>query len=360
MMQRAGRTGTPGCARVAAALTAALLLAPAGASAAKYAGSFMEDGGGARALGMGGAFTAVADDPSAAFWNPAGLSGLEGCGLLVMHAEQFGDLVDRDYAAYARPVDWSLLGGTEAGFAISAIRLGIDDIQLTAHLEDQLDTDGDGEVSNAELAGLFNLRDQFRYVSDSELALFASYAERHGDWQLGGTVKFVRQSVAGYSSLGLGADLGALRRGIWRNLDFGLKLQDVTTTFLSWSGPGDYAGTTEVITPAVVPALAYRFPLTRWRAELTVAASAESRFDDRGDADQYASGAFSTNVHTGAELGLDRRVFLRGGFSGGWGTEDLTAGAGFRLAALTVDYAYAGDTLGNDEETHRVSITAHF
>src|SRR5437763_281076 len=29
---------------------------------------------GARATGMGGAFTAVADDGSAAFWNPAGLA----------------------------------------------------------------------------------------------------------------------------------------------------------------------------------------------------------------------------------------------------------------------------------------------
>jgi len=359
-MHRTARAATRDLTGAAALLAAAVLLAPVGASAAKYAGSFMEDGGGARALGMGGAFTAVADDPSAAFWNPAGLSGLEGCSLLVMHAEQFGDLVDRDYASYARAVDWSLLGGTESGFAISAIRLGVDDIQLTSHLEDQLDTDGNGEVSDAELAGLFNLRDQFRYVSDSELALFASYAERHGDWRLGGTVKFVRQSVAGYSSLGLGADLGALRRGVWRGLDLGLKLQDITTTFLAWSGPGDYAGTTEVITPAIVPAAAYRIPLARWRAELTVAASAESRFDDRGDADQYASGVFSANVHTGAELALDHRVFLRGGFSGGWGTEQMTAGAGFRLAAMTVDYAYAGDTLGNDEETHRISITAHF
>ena len=43
------------------------------AAATKYAGAFMENGGGARALGMGGAFTAVADDPSTTFWNPAGL-----------------------------------------------------------------------------------------------------------------------------------------------------------------------------------------------------------------------------------------------------------------------------------------------
>lgn len=34
-------------------------------------------GVGARAIGMGGAFVAIADDPSASFWNPAGLTRLE-------------------------------------------------------------------------------------------------------------------------------------------------------------------------------------------------------------------------------------------------------------------------------------------
>lgn len=35
-------------------------------------------GTGAKAIGMGGAFVSVADDPSAVFWNPAGLTNLTG------------------------------------------------------------------------------------------------------------------------------------------------------------------------------------------------------------------------------------------------------------------------------------------
>lgn len=38
---------------------------------------------GSRALGMGGAFIAVADDPSAVFWNPAGLAGGQPAGATI-------------------------------------------------------------------------------------------------------------------------------------------------------------------------------------------------------------------------------------------------------------------------------------
>lgn len=356
-----GTCGKPGPALIFVLLIVLGLaaIAPRPSAAAKYAGAFMDDGGGARALAMGGAFTAVADDPSATYWNPAGLAGTEGRNLLLMHSERFGDLIDRDFVAYAQPADWSLLGGEDGAFAVSAIRLGIDDIPLTDHLFDDLDVNGDGTVDEDELQGLFTLQDQIRFTSDSELALFASYAERKGDWRVGASAKFIRQSVGEYSSLGIGLDLGLIRPGLWRNLDFGLKLQDVTTTVLAWSGPDGYS-LTEYITPAVVPAFAYRLPLPQWNARITLATSAETRFDNRRDADQYHAGSISTNVHLGGELAFHEKVFLRGGFDSGWGLNDITIGAGFKVSMLTIDYAYAGDMLGIDEETHRISLTARF
>ena len=36
--------------------------------------AFLEIGAGARSIGMGSAFTAVADDPSTLYWNPAGIN----------------------------------------------------------------------------------------------------------------------------------------------------------------------------------------------------------------------------------------------------------------------------------------------
>jgi len=54
-------------------LTNATDLCQAGASRVDLPASFNPVGSGARALGMGGAFIAVADDATAASWNPAGL-----------------------------------------------------------------------------------------------------------------------------------------------------------------------------------------------------------------------------------------------------------------------------------------------
>lgn len=51
-------------------------------SANLYAGGFQLNEHGARALAMGGAFTAVANDPSAIYWNGAGLSYLQGTNIV--------------------------------------------------------------------------------------------------------------------------------------------------------------------------------------------------------------------------------------------------------------------------------------
>ena len=345
----------PDISHLALLVVVSALIFPGNAAATKYAGAFMENGGGARALGMGGAFTAVADDPSTTFWNPAGLATLSERELLLMHSERFGDLIDRDFVAYTQPVNWSIFGGEQAGIGISVIRLGVDDIPFTDHLWDQLDTNNDDIVDDDELRGLLTLQDQIEYKSDQEFALMFSYGEQLGSWQAGATIKFVRQSVGPFSSLGVGADIAFLRPEIWKRLDFGIKFQDITTTYLSWS-----TGRNELITPAVVPGLAWNQPLTDWNMNFVLAGSLETRFDNRvGDYKNWG-GSVSVNPHLGQEVGFSRKVFLRGGYDSGFKEGNLTAGVGFRINPLTVDYAYAGDTLDIDEVTHRISLSVRF
>jgi hypothetical protein len=66
-------------------------------------GAFVDIGYGARPMGMGGAFTGLADDQNAVLWNPAGLMQLKGSGVSFMWAKQLG-FIPYNYLVYARPL----------------------------------------------------------------------------------------------------------------------------------------------------------------------------------------------------------------------------------------------------------------
>ena len=84
------------------ALTGATV-APQSALAAstKPGFAFLKLGVGARAMGMGSAYVALADDPTAVYWNPAGLAGAEGAQVVVMHNEWIQDF-RQEFAAVSR------------------------------------------------------------------------------------------------------------------------------------------------------------------------------------------------------------------------------------------------------------------
>lgn len=67
------RVGYSSVLKLVFAVTASLFLAQAA-----FAGGFALSGVGSKAIGMGGAFRGLADDWSAAYWNPAGLTQMEG------------------------------------------------------------------------------------------------------------------------------------------------------------------------------------------------------------------------------------------------------------------------------------------
>lgn len=66
-------------------------------------------GGGARPLGMGKAFTAIADDADALFINPAGLAGLKGPTALAMFTNLLGEIYYLEYCG-AIPAPFGTLG----------------------------------------------------------------------------------------------------------------------------------------------------------------------------------------------------------------------------------------------------------
>jgi len=139
----------------------------------KYAGEFMAIGIGGRPLGMGGAFVAIANDVTAGYYNPAGLANLNYPQLSLMHSEQFGNLVNYDYAAVGIPF------GTDLSFGLSVMRLGVDGIPDTRNALIDGQT---GELIN-DINNIYARLDYSRITefSNQDWAFYLTFAKRHSE-----------------------------------------------------------------------------------------------------------------------------------------------------------------------------------
>lgn len=345
--------------RIAIVVLAAVSVAAGPAGATRLAGEFMAIGGGARALGMGGAFVAVAGDASTVYWNPAGISGMEKRQALAMHSERFGDLVNFNFGAYAQPT--GLLDEKyEPAFGFALIHLGVDDIIVSNHLT-LVDENGDGLPNDDELLLDQNGRpfvwENLPRESDNSFALLSTFAIKTDYGRVGGTLKLIyNDAIAGESSTGIGIDLGYLYRGLLtENLDVGVKVQDATGTYLSWS-----TGTNEFILPMVKVGAAYEIAPEGLNGSLLLAVDSDLFFDDRRGASQFWVETMSSDLHFGAEAQFQETVMVRGGIDGGRGFDQLnaTAGAGLRFRGFGFDYAYLHHE--DFDATHRVSALVDF
>jgi hypothetical protein len=299
---------------------------PAATSVAKFAGEFLSTGVGARALGMGGAHVAVGADVTAGYWNPAGLIGIRAPQVSLMHSSRFDGIVKYDYGAAALPF------GSDQTFAISLIRLAVDDIAYTALPNPELPL---SETNQPIIS---------RIVNDAEYALFFSYARViPGKFSYGANIKLINKGVGDNSAWGLGFDIGVLMNPV-ASLLVGANLQDATTTLVSWD-----TKTNELISPTLKLGFAYPVNLPFLTSKLIPALDIDTRFENRGSTSQASIGPASFDAHLGVEYVLFRAVAFRVGSDVG----HFTAGAGLRLPQLYLDYAFMVHDLG---DTHRISL----
>lgn len=174
-------------------------IAGAETGVAKYAGEFISLGVGGRALAMGGAFVALANDVTAGYWNPAGLSRITYPQFILMHDEQFGSLVNHDYGAVAIPF------GPQTSLGLSVIRVGVDDIP---------DTRNAGVDQNGNLTydpALFSRVDPNRvtYFNAADWAIYFTYSRKYSeDLSFGANVKLIRRELGDHSANGIGFEIG--------------------------------------------------------------------------------------------------------------------------------------------------------
>jgi hypothetical protein len=303
----------------------------------KYAGEFMAIGVGGRALGLGGAYAALATDVTAGYWNPAGLSHIIYPQIALMHDEQFGSLVNYDYGSVALPV------GRNTSMGISIIRLGVDDIPDTRNAG----VDANGNVTYDPLE--FTRIDPSRvtYFNSADWAFYFTYSKKHSDdFSYGANVKILRRELGDNSATGVGFDLG-LWYAPFDNAILGINLQDITTTFLAWD-----TGTNELISPTMKIGTAYGFDAFDGR--FTPVVDFDVRFEDRQYASTVNLGPVSFDLHSGLEFQFRNVVALRAGYSD---VKQITFGGGIQLPKLAIDYSFAKfdgvNQLGN---THRISL----
>jgi hypothetical protein len=332
-------------------VAAALALLVAGpAAATKYAAEFLKIPVGARAVGMGGAFSALADDATSPFWNPAGMVYLPYKEVFLQHAEQFGSLVNHNFAAGV----WPLASGEERRSALGATLswVGVNDIPITPRpggLQpgdwDDYGTDNDPTTpGNGQANGVWdpgerlNLSaDDLFLASSTDLALTLSFARqrgRHVAW--GATVKFVRQSLPDtipgehVTSFGAGADVGALYMPN-DAITLSAVLRDLTTTYITWSN-----GPREQVAPSLVTGAGIQFQPAPGHS-LTWGTDLAWDFEGRDLDSQMKLGFLNADLRVGLEYWFRNTLALRSGLQG----KDLDFGAGVRYRHFGVDYAAA-------------------
>ena len=304
----------------------------------KYAGEFLNIGVGGRALGMGGAYVAIANDVTAGYYNPAGLASINYPEITLMHDERFGSLVNYDYAAVAIPY------GKNLSFALSIMRLGVDGIPDTRNA--LIDVNGDGVLNDNDRLDYSKITE----FSDQDWAFYLSFAKRASDkFSFGGSVKIIRRSIAEYGAWGIGFDVGAQYNPTGK-LVLGANLQDITTTMVAWS-----TGRTELITPTAKLGVGYQFQFLG--GTFTPAMDVDFRFENRQYSAYAYLGPISADTHTGLEYNFKNVVSVRVGYND---VKQFTVGAGIQLPKLNIDYSFAKFSTPQDEslpDTHRISLT---
>jgi hypothetical protein len=328
----------------------ALIVSFPASGAEKYAGEFLSLGAGARPLGMGGSFVAVADDATAAYWNPAGLGGLERTEMTFMHAGIFG-LDSYNFLNCIQPM------GDVGVFGLSWIRLGIDDIPIT-----ELTSRGNMSASNRPyISG---------YMQDNENAFVFSYGRKFQvnipigsylsegtDLQIGGSAKFLYNSVSGANrnAVGFGGDAGILWKTSFASgkddvktgdLSLGMSVQDFFKTRMFWNTTYSPSHT-DIISPNLKIGAAYCRQLRSIGSRVLLSIDADTRY--------------GLEMHYGMEYVLGEVLSLRAGLQ----EQNFTAGAGLHIAfargestlSFLVDYAFLSHELGN---THRISLMTKF
>jgi hypothetical protein len=267
---------------------------------------------------MGGAYTAVSDDASAVYWNPAGLVQIPKLSAVFMRAQYVSD-ISYQYAAYAHRLDY------DSVIAASALLTDIGAISQT-------------DVSGNTL-GSFTPRDEVYTLSYSKAIL--EFSDKDMDVSMGVSAKYIKTAIVG-TSHAYAADFGVMT---YNFSDIPYRLA-VTATNM---GGGLRYDTEENPLPMTFKLGGAVNPFRNMLVSTDLVMPKQNK----------------PSVRLGAELATTpnelTRLCVRAGLDSQRMTDGLggiTFGLGATLHFFTIDYAYV--PMGELGATHRISLTFDF
>lgn len=264
---------------------------------------------GARPLGMGRAFTAIADDNSALFINPAGLAQKKNVKFLTMWGNLMAE-VPYNVVATSIPMWGGTIGAGYSGLQVSGIRESV----LVGGIPQMTGNEGSFNNSSVNLA----------YATDvSNIPMF-SKLKAWASTRAGISIKMVRQGFSGFTSVeamennGYDMDLGLITN-INDETNFGLSLKNII--------PGKNLGKDE-LPMSVKAGISKYFPNLKLLTDLDIDIEADRNLLVRAGCE------WSIAEQLKLRLGLDQKP------NAGSTITDMAAGIGLSFKGMSFDYAY--------------------
>jgi long-subunit fatty acid transport protein len=285
---------------------------------------FLKIGVGSRASAMGDAFVAIANDASALYWNPAGLSQFKDDQLMFSHNMWVVD-INHDFVGAVYHMDETNT------FGVAFTALSMQDMPVTTEFQP------------------FGTGDYFGF---GDIALAVTYSRKMTEqFSFGGTVRYIEETLDKLKMRGVMIDLGTY---YWTGLgttrfavtvsNFGNQLApDGQVVLIGKRSISQW----QAFSPPTVFRIGFAFEPYQDEINKVTASIQLNHPNDN-----------SENLSTGVEYNWKNTFYLRGGYKFNVDEQNYSFGAGVYLpvsiANVTVDYSYSNFVrLGT---AHRFSI----
>ena len=298
---------------------------------------------GPRAIGMGGAFTAVANDITSLYWNPSGSANIESNEVFFNHTLLYLD-IKHDFAAIAS----NLTGFGTVGAFVSV--LSTEDMPVRT--VEQPEGTGEFFSYGAIVVGL----NYSRFLTEN--------------FSIGFNAKYINESIWHMSATGFAIDIGTLYKiPVLNELriaasvsNFGTKMQmsgrDATQNYPAGAGGGNLINANLEMDKFDLPLL-FRFGLSA-----DVIKESTSRLTL--DVDAIHPNDHTEYINSGMEYAWNEIVFVRAGYNSLFERDSekgLTLGFGLNyrvvdMVKIKLDYAY--QDFGRLKDVHYISVGVNF